>query len=241
MKPRKSVKFPPNIEIDEEDFKRAWAKLVMKIMQVGMDLPTEYGGGSKDVCSRITLTGGAIGQILRRDVHRQDPFGGKRIEEYMQQYSREYDWETQGFEYTYMERLATYPRSKIWENSSEAGTYRDKTDQLRIVRDRLKNGVTRRAQMITWIPEQDSATEHPPCLQRIWVRPLLEKTCEVHLSWRSRDVFGAWNSNICAITDMLYREVLTPNNIEIVKLVDFCNSAQIYEYDWDAANKVRLP
>ncbi len=224
---RRSVEFPPNVEIDEEDFKRAWAKLVMKIVQVGMELPTEYGNLSKDVCSRVTLSGGAIGQILKRDVHQGDPFGKKRIEEYMQQYTREYDWKKQGFEYTYMERLTKY---------------NERIDQLGVLKDRLKDGtVTRRAQAITWIPERDFATEHPPCLQRIWIRPLGEKRCEVHLSWRSRDAYGAWNSNICAIVDMLYREVLTPNNLKIVKLVDFCNSAHIYDYDWNAANKVRLP
>ncbi len=221
------AEFPPNVEIDETDFKRAWAKLVMKIMQIGMELPTEYGDLSKDVCSRVTLSGGAIGQILRRDVHKEDPFGRKRIEEYMKQYTREYDWRGQGFEYTYMERLTMYSGG---------------IDQLEVLRDRLRDGtVTRRAQAITWIPERDSATEHPPCLQRIWIRPLGERRCEAHLSWRSRDAYGAWNSNICAIVDMLYREVLRPSNLEIVKLVDFCSSAHIYEHDWDAARRVRLP
>jgi thymidylate synthase len=216
--------FPPNIEIDEDDFRRAWAKLVLKIMQKGMVIPTEYGNMSKDACTRVTLTGKAIDQILKRDVHPQEPFGKTRIEEYMQQYTREYDWRAQGFEYTYMERFMDYHG----------------IDQLAAIKEKLGGGVTRRAQMITWMPERDLGREHPPCLQRIWIRPLTDTTCEVHLSWRSRDAYGAWSSNLCGIIDMLYREILKPNNLRIVKLVDFCSSAHIYDSDWDAANRVRL-
>jgi thymidylate synthase len=217
---------PPNIEIEEDNFKRAWAKLVLKIMQKGMELPTEYKNMSKDACTRVTLTGRAIDQILNKDLHPHEPFGRTRIKEYLQQYTREYDWMAQGFEYTYMERFINYPPG---------------IDQLAVLREKLKDGITRRAQIITWVPERDLNTEHPPCLQRIWIRPLSGKTCEVHLSWRSRDAYGAWSSNLCGIIDMLYREVLAPNNLKIVKLVDFCSSAHIYDSDWEAANRVRLP
>lgn len=218
------MEFPPNIDIVESDFPKAWAKLVMKIMISGMVLTTEYGNKSKDVCSRITLSEGAVNQILKKEMHPQEPFGKIRTGEYLKQYTRDYDWKTQGFEYTYMDRLVNYNGS---------------IDQLAALKQKVKKGITRRAQAITWLPGQDVNTEHPPCLQRIWIRPLSENTCEVHLSWRSRDAYSAWSSNLCGIVDMLYREIL--DDMKIVKFVDVCDSAHIYDTDWDAANKVRLP
>ena len=158
--------YPPSIEIESQDFGKAWATLVSKIMQSGMTLPTEYGNDSKDVCSRITLTGNAIKQIQNIELHPQEPFGKNRTEQYFDQFTREYDWKKQGFEYTYIERLVDYMG----------------VDQFLDFINTLKNGITRRAQIITWIPKADQSNEHPPCLQRIWIRPFGNGTCELHLS-----------------------------------------------------------
>jgi len=38
---------------------------------------------------------------------------------------------------------------------------------------------------------------------------------------------------------MIKREVLEPNNLKLVKVVDFCNSLHIYEADWEAAALVK--
>ena len=57
--------------------------------------------------------------------------------------------------------------------------------------------------------------------------------------WRSRDLFAAWNSNMVGLLTMIRREVLDPNNLKLVKVVDFCNSLHIYEADWEEASKVK--
>lgn len=214
---------PPSIFIDENNFKRAWAKLVMKIMQSGAELLTEYNNMSMDVQGTIVMYGDAIRQIENSEVHPKEPFGKLRIQEYKKQYNREYDWQVQGFEYTYIDRLVK------------------PVDQLGVIKEQLQNNInSRRIQAITWQPEVDPKTEHPPCLQRIWIRSFANSTCEVHLSWRSRDAYGAWCSNVCAVTDMLHREVLDPNNLKLVKLVDSSNSLHVYDYDWGDAKKVTL-
>ena len=56
---------------------------------------------------------------------------------------------------------------------------------------------------------------------------------------RSRDLFAAWNSNMVALLKMINKEVFEPNNIEIIRIVDFCNSLHIYEGDWEAASKIK--
>jgi thymidylate synthase len=38
---------------------------------------------------------------------------------------------------------------------------------------------------------------------------------------------------------MARKEILEPCNLELVKVVDFCNSMHIYEADWEAASKVK--
>ena len=239
----KNLKYPPNVEIDESNFPNAWAKLVMKIMQAGMIVPTEYGNYAKDVCSRVTLSGKALQQIASVKMHKRDPFGEVRTKEYLKQFTSDYDWEDQGFEYTYYDRLTHYRTGSpivTCPNCKSEVFVASGINQLHALRDNLTGGVTRRAQAITWRPKEDTFSQHPPCLQRIWIRPLTDETCEVHLMWRSRDAYGAWASNLCGIVRMIHREVLDGSDFEIVKLVDVCNSAHVYDYDWDAANKVVL-
>ncbi len=79
------------------------------------------------------------------------------------------------------------------------------------------------------------------CLQRIWIRHLGDQSVEVHLTWRSRDLYTAWQVNIIALIDMLNREVIRPNNCRIVKLVDYADSLHIYESDKEAEKVKPLP
>ncbi len=128
--------------------------------------------------------------------------------------------------------------------------------------------VSNRDQAITWIPDRDMfVSEDQPCLQRLQffiyeyphthidthtrmgILPNLneevtEEThhkgkAEFHCMWRSRDGFAAWNSNMDALIKMLIKEIFEPNNLELIRVVDFCNSFHIYEGDWESATKVK--
>ena len=138
--------------------------------------------------------------------------------------------------------------------------YTKSIDQIKVIKDniceRIKKGgeclVSNRDQAITWVPERDAfVNEDQPCFQRVQffvysfpeVREdtIIPGKGEFHVSWRSRDLYAAWNSNMVALTLFFRKEIFDPNNIKIIRCVDFCNSMHIYEGDWQAAEKVKSP
>lgn len=215
---------PKTIFIEAYTLADAWAKAVREVMEKGIIFPTEYGPRSKDVNSIIVVKYPFEEPML----HKQFPTKEQHLREYVKQFTREYDWKKQGFVYTYTDRLVNYP----------SNTMGLPIDQLVYIREQLKKPITRRAQAITWNPDMDMNHNEPPCLQRIWMRKLTDTTVELHCMWRSRDLFSAWNSNYIGILSMIDREILTPLNLKLVKLVDFVDALHIYETDWEEASKV---
>ena len=213
--------------IDDKNFHNAWARSVRAVIRIGTDLTIGDRAEPKPIKDIspviIELTKGAIGQIERRELHPKFPF--RLIDQYCEEFTT--DAPTDQFEYTYYDRLT---------NSSGI-------NQLEVLRDGLNDQIitgisSNRNHGITWIPEIDAGHPSPPCLQRIWVRYIGNDEVEVHLTWRSRDLFTAWQANIIAIIDMLNREVILPNGCRIVKLVDVSNSLHIYKSDCNAAGYV---
>ena len=218
------MKYPPTNLIQASGLADAWGQAVNFVMKNGMEIKTEYGPMSRDICSVIEIREPFAEPML----HPQFPTKELHVREYLRQWDRDYDWKKQGFEYNYMDRLINYPsRGKD-------------VDQLKAIKELLPQGVSRRRQAITWIPERDLfVKEDQPCLQRLWVRAIGDGNAEMHCMWRSRDLFAAWNSNMIGLLTMIKREVLEPNSLKLVKVVDFCNSLHIYEADWEAASKVK--
>lgn len=224
--------YPPNYESEETDFSTAYENAVRFCFKNGYTIDTEYGQKSLDMCSRITLSGRSIHQIKSRQLHKKFPTKGKHLQEYIKQFTPEFD--ASKFEYTYYNRLTEYPKDDLFV-----------VNQLEDIKWHLRN--SRRLNAITWIPSIDIQSEHPPCLQRLWIRVLEEPDyefgikkkgmVELHLMWRSRDLYTAWPVNIIALVFLVYNEILE-DNYEIVKLVDFVNSAHINENDWQAARLV---
>ncbi len=240
------MKFPPTNLIQAVGLADAWAQAVNFVMKNGMEIKTEYGPLSKDICSVIEIREPYAEPML----HPQFPTKELHVKEYLKQWERDYDWKKQGFEYNYMDRLINYPsrgkdvakqNSRIAEQCVHTtSTGVTVVDQLKAIKDLLPQGVSRRRQAITWIPERDLfVKEDQPCLQRLWVRSIGDSNAEMHCMWRSRDLYAAWNSNMVGLLTMIKREVLEPNNLKLVKVVDFCNSLHIYEADWEAALKVK--
>lgn len=227
---------PKNIFIEEYTLASAWAKAVKTVMKEGVILPSEYGVKTRDVCGTIVVKYPFEEPML----HPQFPTKELHLKEYVKQFDRDYDWATQGFTYTYMDRFIHYPyayEDRSWEEGHGL-LYDCELDQLASLRLQLSKSITRRAQIITWVPEIDDDDDEPPCLQRLWMRKLSSTTCELHCDWRSRDLFSAWNSNYIAILTMIDREILKPLNLKLVKLVDFVDALHIYEGNWEEATKV---
>ena len=231
------MKLPPAILISETNFHNAWARAVRHVLRDGKRITIGDPSEPKpirDACILFELTGDAIGQIERRELHPQFPF--RHIDHYCHEFTREYlseyveKPEQERFSYLYFERLAIY----------------EDLDQIRCLCKCLalqkKSGITsNRDQAITWQPKIDLGSASPPCLQRVVIRYLGEDSVDVHLTWRSRDLYTAWQANIVAIIDMLNREVIRPNNCRIVRLIDYADSLHIYESDKDAEQVKPLP
>lgn len=225
--------------IEESDFHNAWAAAVQMVLMNGTEI--NIGGADhkkpiKDSCILISLTGKAIEQIEKREIHPQFPF--RTIDEYC----KEFTWkfyaeyrhkpENEKFAYLYYERLSVYP----------SGILQDQLTALEMLLSNQKyHSVTsNRDQAITWVPEKDMGVTSPPCLQRIQIRYIPKNKVDIHLTWRSRDLYTAWQANVIAIVDMLNREVIKPNDCKIVRVVDYNDSLHIYKTDVEEARKVKL-
>jgi hypothetical protein len=228
--------------IEERNFHNAWAKAIHAVLRNGADLVI---GGSderkpiRDSCMLISMTGTAIKQIEARELHPQYPF--RRIEEYCNEFTRPFLAEysskpaNERFSYLYFERLAQY----------EAAPGSNHSDQIALLKnalaDQIKQNITsNRSQAITWYVPSDIKRSSPPCLQRLQIRYIPENNVDVHLTWRSRDLFTAWQSNIICIIEMLNREVIKPNNCRIVRIIDYSDSLHLYARDIEDAKKVKF-
>jgi thymidylate synthase len=228
--------------IEERNFHNAWAKAVHAVLNEGTD--AVIGGGDerkpiKDSCMLISMTGNAIKQIEACELHPQYPF--RRIKEYCDEFTRPFLEKysskpvNERFTYLYFERLAQYELPSSGTNS----------DQIALLKtalaDQINQNITsNRAQAITWYVPFDTQQSSPPCLQRIQIRYIPDHTVDVHLTWRSRDLFTAWQSNIICIIEMLNREVIKPNNCQIVRIIDYSDSLHLYTRDIEDVKKVTV-
>jgi len=224
--------YPPNFVHEGRDFKIAWEEAIRFCLKNGMLIKAEQNSSvmTYDMCSKITLYGNGIEQILNAEIHEKFPTKTLFNAEYVKEYSREWvatqkklPIEKQ-FVYNYMDRLI-----------NEFGI-----DQILALRELLRNGISRRTQVITWNAKKDLQSANPPCLQRIWIRILDndDGACEIHFDWRSRDLYGAWMTNYIGLFNMLNREIFNPLNLTVVKFVCNCNSLHIYKSDWESAGKI---
>ena len=229
--------------IEEKNFHNAYAKAIQAVLKEGADLAIggpEQRKPIKDSCMLISLTENAIKQIENRELHPQFPTKKAHLDEYCKEYTRDFlkDYRkrkpTDRFSYLYFERLCKYnPLGHFSIDQLEAmtgGLHRQ-----------VKSGITsNRMQAITWYVESDNETSSPPCLQRIQIRYIPENKVDIHLTWRSRDLYAAWQSNVICLIDMLNREVVKPNNWQIERIIDFSDSLHIYKTDLEEAKKVKL-
>jgi len=245
------MKLPPTILIQEDDFHNAWARAIRTVLHDGRKIvfgDTSEPKYARDTCALFELTGGAIKQIEDRELHPQFPF--QHIDPYCEEFTREYlsqyieKPDQEQFSYLYFERFVLYPY--IGYYAEDDLFYEGYIDQIQLLRERLavqkEIGIaSNRDQAITWQPKRDFGSASPPCLRCIQVRYLGKNNAEVHLTWRSRDLYTAWQANIIAVIDMLNREVIRPNGCRIVKIIDFSNSLHIYKSDGDARKVKLLP
>jgi len=99
----------------------------------------------------------------------------------------------------------------------------------KIIQKLHENPHTRRAQAITWRPYSDLLSKDPPCLQRLYFRIKHNKLI-LQTSWRSRDLFKAWEANVNAMI-RIQKYVADRLGIATGEYIDFSNSLHIYGRD----------
>lgn len=250
---------PPIICIHAVNLSDAWYKAVKECLKVGSLKKREYGL-TRDVISIIEINNPLQEPLLHPDF----PTKGMHLNEYVKQFEREYNWKERGFEYNYVDRMVNYPTTDI--RSRDDGYYKaakrqhtESIDQAKIIynriADRIEKGgeclTSNRDQLITWVVERDLfVDEDQPCLQRIQIfiysfpyvddkNNIIPGKGEIVISWRSRDLYAAWNSNLIAIISFINKEIFTPNHIRMIRIVDFCSSLHIYDTDWEEASKIK--
>lgn len=100
-------------------------------------------------------------------------------------------------------------------------------NQIQYIIQKLKESpYSRRAQAITWRPLVDPFHIDPPCLQRIYMR-IKENKLVMHTTWRSRDLFRAWEANVNGMI-RIQKYVADQLGVEAGHYLDFSNSLHIY-------------
>lgn len=245
-------------------FPNAWAKAVSLVIREGEKIV--FGGKikdkeqyerkiAKDMDLTIVMEGNAIKEALQMKLHPQFPTKEMHIKEYMKEWERGYN--ASRFAYTYEDRIENYPKpiTRLLSESHfcnkhqmldlcESGTT---IDQWKLAREDLKNQIeygisSNRNVIVTGIPFIDrfEIPDSPPCLREIWIRHEGNHEVSIKTTWRSRDLYTGWMPNVICLLNTVNREVVLPNNCEIIQYVDSNRSLHIYKGDWEDAKNIKL-
>ncbi len=221
-------------------FPRAWQEAVEFVRESKMKI--KFGGGNEikhaiDSQVSIILDRHAIEDVFMWKVHPSDPFGTTdKINAYLKEYESGFD--ASQFDYTYRDRL-----EKGFYILQEDGKY-SPLNQLKILKNGLEKQIkenlsSNRNIAILFNPEIDNndvlAT---PCFNEVLIRYEGNNEVSIHTTFRSHDLFQAWESNVIAILTMLREEVIKPCGCTIKFLSEHNYSLHIYEHNLEEARKI---
>jgi len=254
---------------ERNSFPNAWARAVAEVMKNGQEITfggkikgkEQYERKTaKDMDLEIVLEGNALKEAIAGVLHPQFPTKGNVLREYLKEWERGYDWRKQGFTYCYEDRAEDYKGYKIRKLELQHHAFNAdqvqpisvnefipiRIDQWALAREDLAQQISTGIQSNRNIidignPSIDrfDIPDSPPCLRDIWIRHEGNGKVSVKTLWRSRDLFTAWMTNVVGLLSAVMREVIIPNNCEIVQYVDKNHSIHIYRGDWDDAAKIK--
>jgi len=245
--------------ITGNDIRIVWQDAIEYILKHGTIM--EFGGENErkkayDSSINFYLTKDAVKQALDGQVHPDDPFATpKKLKEYLKEYRRGFDASV--FDYTYLDRLTngfSYRREDQLYFGENRLSYRFKPiDQLEILKNGLREQIddelpSNRNIAILYNPGIDNYSGlSRPCFNEILIRWEGEidgqNYASVHTLFRSHDIGVGWNSNMYGIGNMIYSEVMLPNDCEILYWNEKNFSAHIYlgdEQKLRAIRKIRM-
>jgi thymidylate synthase len=139
------------------------------------------------------------------------------------------------FVYTYHDRLFAYECG--YEETPK--DYSCVVNQIKGIIKKLKECPTsRRAQAITWYPEEDLFSDNPPCLQRMQFT-IRNGQLNMHVTFRSNDCLSAMMANMYAFVH-LQKYVAEQIGVPIGYYTHYIVSAHLYpKRDAEEYNKLR--
>ncbi len=235
--------------IEETSFGKAWWEAIRFVLNNKKQLV--FGIDEKhawDSTQLIELTGNAIIQVLNGQLHPLSTF--KAIDSYKREFTYEYMRqyirlpEENKFDYLYMDRLANNMSisQPTTLEEDDWGTTDQITYMRRSIKEQKQTQLSRNYTLATtWNIDTDGLSIlSSPCLQIIQLRWNPGNLIDMHLVWRSRDLYNAWQANIIAIADMINREVILPNDCELNRITDYSTSLHIYNEDIEQAKRVNM-
>jgi thymidylate synthase len=204
------------IFIQAPSFGEAHWRVLSDLFQAGRSIPTDYDvedeEPSLDAPVAIEITSPWSPPIFSRCMFSDAKGAFDYVEEVV---SGSHDHLIDMLGYTYHDRL-----HRQWDGQ---------------LAELQRNPQTRRAQSITWRPDEDTGSPHPPCLQRIWTR-IVDGRLEMHTHWRSRDAYKAWGLNVFALAH-LHKQWAERLSVEPGIYREFIDSFHVYGRDIAAAEK----
>ena len=214
----------PTKLIQSKDFHNAWYEINRQINSSGLEIYSDESETklTRDICCTIELTGEAIEQIYRHELHPDN-----KLKDGLESYIRQFVYNSEEF---------------IKSNGEQKYTYAGRLyDSALVIQDEelMSHKYDRGIQLTTWNKWTDLGSDARPCLQRLWIRKLTDDTCELHMSYRSHDAYGAWQFNMIALVEYVRRYIT--RGLKIVKIVEFNDSLHVYDYDYKASENISKP
>ncbi|MDO9353944.1 MAG: hypothetical protein Q7T55_09625 [Solirubrobacteraceae bacterium] len=226
-------------------FAKAWEEAVKFVRKSPEKLTFGRGKEVKhavDSQCTIILDEHAVRDVLNHVVHPSDPFATPlKLKEYIAEYTDEYD--ASRFDYTYYN---IHKEGYIAYGTCLTNPYNIPFNQIEALRFGLDKQCKERLSSnrnvaVLYNPVIHTYSDKAqPCWNEVMVRWKCEGQAQIYWTFRSHDLFSAWEGNTVAITEFLNREVVKPCGCEIVEICEFNYSLHIYDYDLPKANEIKI-
>lgn len=204
----------PVVHVSDRCLAAAYEKALVALYRQGIRIPTQYDKPGDPPSIDCTMNVTVLDPLGEPMIHKAFPGGIEDLREYVMEVQGAKDHWVKNindpadtrWEYTYHGRLAAYGRWRELRDgrSADAGFFC--IDQVERVIEKLSaEPHTRRAQMITWMPNLDLDCYDPPCLQSAWYRLVPDEPggpawLNCNIRFRSNDAWGASFMNMFGFT-----------------------------------------
>lgn len=129
-------------------------------------------------------------------------FGISSLNSYADQLCNFIPNDLQGFAYTYSARLMDYPTGTSHTGIMIGDGNGEGINQIKYIVDKIKEEKnSRRAVAVLWVPDLDTKSVHPPCLNHLQCI-LRENRLNMSVVFRSHDILSAYGANIYALAKL---------------------------------------